>query len=151
MAFGSVLGFSLADSRTYRITLLPLLAGGVAIWVVFTHVPVHTGSQWLGLTLAIIGLAGIVAARWTLGRSFSITPQARQLVTRGIYSKIRNPIYLCGTVFIAGLILITRMLWLCGVLAALVVIQVVRARKEAHVLEAKFGDEYRRYRDQTWF
>jgi protein-S-isoprenylcysteine O-methyltransferase Ste14 len=29
--------------------------------------------------------------------------------------------------------------------------QVARARRESAVLEAKFGDEYRRYRQQTWF
>jgi protein-S-isoprenylcysteine O-methyltransferase Ste14 len=30
-------------------------------------------------------------------------------------------------------------------------VQVWRARKEAAVLEAKFGDEYRAYRASTWF
>ena len=40
-------------------------------------------------------------------------------------------------------------LWL--VLAALVGMQIVRARKEAEVLESKFGDEYRAYRKRTWF
>jgi protein-S-isoprenylcysteine O-methyltransferase Ste14 len=29
--------------------------------------------------------------------------------------------------------------------------QIMRARKESQVLEAKFGDEYRAYRAQTWF
>jgi protein-S-isoprenylcysteine O-methyltransferase Ste14 len=29
--------------------------------------------------------------------------------------------------------------------------QIVRARKEAAVLEAKFGEEYRIYRSHTWF
>jgi protein-S-isoprenylcysteine O-methyltransferase Ste14 len=29
--------------------------------------------------------------------------------------------------------------------------QIVRARREAAVLEAAFGEEYRRYRRQTWF
>jgi protein-S-isoprenylcysteine O-methyltransferase Ste14 len=96
-------------------------------------------------------MIGILIAQWTLGSSFSITPQARQLVTRGIYSKIRNPIYISGTVFIAGLILIMGMPWLWVALVALVVVQIVRARKEARVLETKFGEEYRRYRDQTWF
>jgi protein-S-isoprenylcysteine O-methyltransferase Ste14 len=33
----------------------------------------------------------------------------------------------------------------------LVAIQVVRARQEAKVLEARFGDEYREYREKTWF
>jgi protein-S-isoprenylcysteine O-methyltransferase Ste14 len=32
-----------------------------------------------------------------------------------------------------------------------VVNQMARARKEAQVLEANFGDEYRAYRARTWF
>jgi protein-S-isoprenylcysteine O-methyltransferase Ste14 len=36
-------------------------------------------------------------------------------------------------------------------LLAIVVIQTVRARKEARVLESKFGDDYRSYRSRTWF
>jgi protein-S-isoprenylcysteine O-methyltransferase Ste14 len=33
----------------------------------------------------------------------------------------------------------------------LIPLQVVRARREAAVLEAEFGDEYREYRKRTWF
>lgn len=90
-------------------------------------------------------------SRWTLGSSFSVTAQARELVTRGIYSRIRNPIYVSGSVFIAGLILISGKPEMWILLAVIVVVQIVRARREARVLEAKFGDEYRRYRRQTWF
>jgi protein-S-isoprenylcysteine O-methyltransferase Ste14 len=31
------------------------------------------------------------------------------------------------------------------------ILQITRARAEARVLEAHFGDEYRRYRASTWF
>jgi protein-S-isoprenylcysteine O-methyltransferase Ste14 len=33
----------------------------------------------------------------------------------------------------------------------LIPMQIVRARKEARVLEEKFGEEYRAYRARTWF
>lgn len=138
------------DLRTYRQSLTRLGAGGIAIWLVFVNAHARAGVQWLGLVLTAIGLAGVIVAQWTLGRSFSITPQARQLVTRGIYSKLRNPIYVFGTIFMAGLILIIQKPWLWVVLIALVVVQVIRARKEARVLEEKFGEEYRRYRGKTW-
>jgi len=36
-------------------------------------------------------------------------------------------------------------------LLALIPVQVLRARREAAVLEAKFGDAYRKYRKHTWF
>jgi protein-S-isoprenylcysteine O-methyltransferase Ste14 len=37
------------------------------------------------------------------------------------------------------------------VLLVLVIGQTVRGRREAQVLEAAFGDEYREYRRKTWF
>jgi len=51
-----------------------------------------TTTRWVGLGMAVSGRA---AVRRTLpvGQSFSVTPQARELVTHGLYSKIRNPIY----------------------------------------------------------
>jgi protein-S-isoprenylcysteine O-methyltransferase Ste14 len=104
-----------------------------------------------GSVLLILGTVLVSLARLQLGRSFSLTPQARKLVTHGLYSKIRNPIYLFGTVAIIGFCLIVQRpaLWLSVVLV--VALQTVRARREARVLEAKFGDEYRAYRNRTWF
>jgi protein-S-isoprenylcysteine O-methyltransferase Ste14 len=46
------------------------------------------------------------------------------------------------------------MLWkiiMLPIIAALISLQIVRARREAQVLEEKFGDEYREYRNHTWF
>ena len=72
-------------------------------------------------------------------------------MTHGIYSKIRNPIYVSGTILVSGFVLIFHRpaLWL--LVAAIVVVQTVRARREARVLEAAFGDAYRDYRCKTWF
>jgi protein-S-isoprenylcysteine O-methyltransferase Ste14 len=105
----------------------------------------------VGSVLLIVGMALLLLARFQLGRSFSVTPQAKKLVTDGLYSKIRNPIYFFGAVVMAGFFLIVQKpaLWILFVL--LVAMQIVRARKESQVLEAKFGDDYRAYRARTWF
>lgn len=97
------------------------------------------------------GIAGAAVARYQLGRSFAIKPEARQLVTRGIYSKIRNPIYVFGSIVIAGFALFMRRpsLWL--LFFFVVLMQIFRAHREAQVLEAAFGDDYRQYRRKTWF
>ena len=73
------------------------------------------------------------------------------MVTTGLYSKIRNPIYLFGMVTLIGLTLVLqrRALWILLVIVAIG--QTVRARKEARVLEAAFGEAYREYRRKTWF
>jgi protein-S-isoprenylcysteine O-methyltransferase Ste14 len=105
----------------------------------------------LGSCLLLIGVGLLSLARFQLGRSFAVTAQAKNLVTHGLYSKIRNPVYVFGAVAMAGLFLIVRRPALWVLFVALVVMQIVRARKEAAVLEAKFGEEYRIYRSHTWF
>ncbi len=91
------------------------------------------------------------AARIQLGRSFAIRAKAKELVTDGIYSRIRNPIYFFSTFFIVGLILFSGQPYWLLVLLALIPVQIWRARKEAKVLEEKFGEAYREYRKKTWF
>lgn len=108
-------------------------------------------ARSLGLLLSLIGLSGVILARYTLGQSFSVAPKARELVTRGVYSRIRNPIYVSGEILIAGVALMVWRIEPLLILLALVPIQVLRARHEAAVLEAKFGDAYREYRKRTWF
>ena len=104
----------------------------------------------VGSALLLIGMLLVFTARLQLGQSFSITPQAKQLVTGGLYSKIRNPIYLFGMVAIVGLCLILQRRGLWIMVPVILAMQIVRARKESQVLEAKFGDEYRAYRSRTW-
>jgi protein-S-isoprenylcysteine O-methyltransferase Ste14 len=114
------------------------------------------GPPWpayrvIGLVLAILGFTALTAARLTLGNSFSITPQARQLVTSGIYSRVRHPVYVFSTIAIGGLFLYIRQPWFCLILIPLVILQVIRACAEERVLTEKFGEAYTRYKQQTWF
>jgi protein-S-isoprenylcysteine O-methyltransferase Ste14 len=110
-----------------------------------------TPAREIGLVLAIVGFLFWSLARFTLGKSFSVRAKATELVTHGIYSKIRNPVYVFGSVFIAGLILWLKQPSVLLVFVILIPIQIARARNEARVLEAKFGDAYRAYRAKTWF
>jgi protein-S-isoprenylcysteine O-methyltransferase Ste14 len=56
-----------------------------------------------------------------------------------------------GTVFVAGFVVVLHRpaLWL--LVLAIIIMQTRRARREAQVLEAAFGDAYREYRRKTWF
>lgn len=105
----------------------------------------------VGVGLMALGLGGWAAAQFQLGDSFSIRPEARALVTRGIYSRIRNPIYVFSMLLLTGVALFFGHPEFLILLLILIPVQIVRARAEARVLEAKFGEEYREYRRKTWF
>ena len=140
------------DRGTILRVWLPMVAGLLILAWIFPSVPEPYGpTSLIGLLVALIGLAGVILSRYTLGRSFSIAPKATALVTSGIYSRIRNPIYVSGMIFLIGVVLIVERPKLLAVLLVLIPMQIVRARREAAVLEAKFGDAYREYRKRTWF
>jgi protein-S-isoprenylcysteine O-methyltransferase Ste14 len=139
------------NRQLYIFTAAQVAALGAVLWLVFFNSASWDWQRSMGVVLVVAGVSGIATARFQLGKSFSLKPEAHQLVTRGVYSKIRNPIYVFGIVMVAGLILaVHRPVWWL-VLAAVAVLQTLRARREARVLEVAFGDEYREYRRKTWF
>jgi protein-S-isoprenylcysteine O-methyltransferase Ste14 len=137
--------------KLYVFTALQVVALGVLAWILVTWKTPWNAQRYAGTVLVGMGAMGVVIARYQLGKSFSIRPQAHALVTTGIYSKIRNPIYVFGTVMLTGLVLVLQKPDLWILLAVVVVAQTIRARKEARVLEAAFGEGYREYRQRTWF
>ena len=140
------------DSRSFYVFSAVQIAMVCALlWFVFTMPGAWDLQRALGSGLVIAGVGGIAIARFQLGKSFALRAEARKLVTHGVYSKIRNPIYVFGALVIAGFVLVVHrpILWL--LLLAIIAMQTIRARREAQVLESSFGDAYREYRRQTWF
>lgn len=110
-----------------------------------------TTLRIVGLVLVVTGFGLWTLARFQLGASFAVKAEARQLVTRGLYSRIRNPIYVFGSwVLAGGILLFGEPQWLL-IFVLLIPLQIWRAQKESAVLEAAFGDAYRKYRAGTWF
>jgi protein-S-isoprenylcysteine O-methyltransferase Ste14 len=135
-----------ANIRTLAIGLL-------AILLVIFH---YRNQPWTptriaGAGIGLPALALLILARIQLGASFSVRPEAHALVTHGLYSRIRNPIYLFGGLTIASVLLFIDQPLALGVFAVIIPMQISRARREANVLETKFGDAYRQYRSHTWF
>src|SRR3954453_2784824 len=67
-------------------------------------------AQWdantvIGIVLLVLGVAMVTLARLQLGNSFSVRPQAKALGKSGIFSRVRNPIYVFSAIAIAGGIL----------------------------------------------
>lgn len=107
--------------------------------------------RWVGLVLTVFGFAFLTIARIELGNSFSVAAEARQLITRGIYSRIRHPVYVFSFIGIAGFILYVHLPIFLLALVPVAALQVWRARVEERVLRAAFGSAYEEYRQRTWF
>jgi protein-S-isoprenylcysteine O-methyltransferase Ste14 len=132
--------------------VLTLVTGGAVGALLWRRPPeVWTALRIVGLVLILAGFVFWTIARFQLGASFAVRAEARQLVTHGLYARIRNPVYLFGSWVLAGAMLVFgKPVWLLGFLV-LIPLQIWRARKESAVLEAAFGEQYRKYRAGTWF
>ena len=104
-----------------------------------------------GTSVTALGLVLLVIARLQLGNAFSIKAKASNLVTTGLYARIRNPIYVSAGLVVLGSIIFAGKPWWLLVFAVIIPIQAYRSRNEARVLEEKFGNAYRAYRQKTWF
>lgn len=136
-----------------KLNLVTLALGIVGLVLIGMHVARLPWTPWRIAGIAIAGPAFLffVAARIELGRAFSIEAKATTLVTTGVYSRIRNPIYFFGALMIVGVIISTGRLWWLLILVVLIPAQLVRTRKEEGVLAEKFGSTYLEYKRKTWF
>lgn len=134
-----------------NIITLAIIAVGLVLFLWRAVQLPWTPYRVTGLAIAMPALLLLVVARIQLGRAFSLSAKASELVTTGLYSRIRNPIYVFGALIFLGIIIWTGRPWLLLILAVLVPMQIYRARRESKVLEAKFGAEYREYKQKTWF
>ena len=135
---------------------IPALVVPIVCLLFYLFVPGLRQRPWMAMRLAgafvaIGGYALFITARLQLGASFSVSPQAKKLVTRGLYSRVRNPIYLFVGVMWLGLIVALHLYWMFAPFLLLLVMQLIRAGREAKVLEERFGQAYLDYRAQTWF
>jgi protein-S-isoprenylcysteine O-methyltransferase Ste14 len=136
--------------RANLITLAVILAA--VVWLALHWYLVEWDAlKAAGAVLAGVSLVLLVVARVQLGGAFSVRAKASKLVTTGIYSKIRNPIYVFGALTLVGMAIVLGNWVLLVAVALLMPMQIYRARKEEAVLAAAFGEEYERYKAGTWF
>src|SRR3981081_2957068 len=131
-----------------RANLLTLAIAIFTLAILLVPAPevVWSTEKVIGAVIAGLSFPLFVLARWQLGSSFSVKAKASRLVTTGLYSRIRNPIYMFGGLFIVGLSLFVSVWGPLVVALVIVPMQVVRARREERVLAAAFGEEYELYK-----
>ncbi|MBM3778236.1 MAG: isoprenylcysteine carboxylmethyltransferase family protein [Acidimicrobiia bacterium] len=137
---------------------VPLFGGVVAHlanpgWMAWAALPLPVWTQWAGVTL---GLLVIPSAWWvltTLGANVSetvLTRPEQRLVTSGPYRRVRHPLYAVGiALFLSIALMAANGFLLSWTGVALLAIRLVVIPREETELEARFGDDYRRYRSRT--
>jgi len=143
---------------------LVLLVRKLAIWSIYLTAfgctfifrgrlyPTDIPSLVISSALMVTGVTLFIISKETLRESHSTFPEARRLVTNGVYSRTRHPLY-------TGLQMVfwDLSLWfwsLVGVVLSFVLIlplHIWRARAEERVLVEVFGDEYIKYKANTLF
>ena len=133
--------------------LLPRVAAitGTFLGVGMLRLPVadlNLPMQSLAFLLTGVGSAASAVVLWRLGKSFSIMPEARTLVTQGPYNYIRHPLYAAEIITVFGMILQYQQPWSLLMGAAVIAFQVIRSLYEERVLVRAFP-EYEAYRART--
>ena len=112
--------------------------------------PAEFGPAWraAGVVLIAVGSALSIYVLARLGRSFSIVPQARRLVTTGPYAMVRHPLYLCEEIAIIGVVLLHLSPLAILIGATQWIFQLRRMANEERLLSASFP-EYAAYAART--
>jgi len=90
-----------------------------------------------------------IAAALTLGRAFSVLPQARLFVTNGPYKLVRHPLYLAEQIGNFALVMQFKQPWAALVALASLAAQFPRMHYEEQILRATFP-QYNEYAARTW-
>ncbi len=126
------------------------LAGLLLLYALLLLPRAEPDPRWDGASLALVtaGSALCSIALLQLGRSMSVMPEARRLVTGGLYARIRHPLYLAEAIAALGALLQYRSGAAVALVAVQFCIQLWRMREEEKVLSAAFP-EYAHYQVRT--
>jgi len=131
---------------------VPFLAGvglQVAVPVSLPRVLPAPVIVLAGAVLVVAGLALVILTRRELARHGQPTDPGlptRKLVTSGVFSMSRNPLYLGGVCLLAGIALVLNLPWsLALLLPAVVACHYLLIAPEERYLAARFGAEYTQY------
>lgn len=104
----------------------------------------------IGLGIMAAGEALTVTGMLSLGRSFSIFSEVRELATTGLYRWVRHPLYLGEMIAVWGYVLAWSAPWAIGCALLFTALQSWRAKIEERRL-LQFHPGYAAYREQTGF
>ncbi len=148
-----LVGNSPMNIATVPPPLIYLASGVLGILIDALLLPSVKFDDWIRITGAALGVVSLgvlppVLSRFRSARTpFDVRKPASTLVTDGPYRFSRNPAYVALTLLYIGVALLLDSGWVLifAMPLLLVMDQWVVLKEERH-LEAKFGEQYRRYK-----
>jgi protein-S-isoprenylcysteine O-methyltransferase Ste14/uncharacterized membrane protein (UPF0127 family) len=129
----------------WAVSILTLCAAMLLRPVVFVESPMMLPSA----VLQYVGIAGIITALLSLGRSFGIVPANRKVVCSGMYRLIRHPMYISEIIFYSGFVLGNPTLKNVVLIVLVLTGQIWRALSEENLLCS--DPSYRAYMESVRF
>lgn len=123
----------------------------IIVIYIFTKTFEYSFSKIIGFALVLTGSFIVIIAKHQLGDSWAVLPKAKKLVTEGIYSKIRHPIYSGFSLILLGATIYFKSVIWFVVFILTTILDIYRAKKEEQILEKKFGKTYREYKKKSRF
>ncbi|MCI0365057.1 MAG: isoprenylcysteine carboxylmethyltransferase family protein [Phycisphaerales bacterium] len=128
------------------------------VWIVspafsFAEYPLRAGPLIAGIVCLIVGLWLFYRSHADLGTNWSVTLQVReqhQLITHGVYRRIRHPMYTALLLYSIGQALVIPN-WVAGplYLVAFIVLLAFRLPAEERMMIEEFGEQYTAYMART--
>ena len=146
------------STRIANLLAIPALIGLGAYlispgWMAWASMTLPALSRWGGPGLAGIGFPLLQWSHTALGKNWSDQPRitaTQTLVTDGPYRRIRHPIYTSFILILGSSLCISANLFigLLWIIVTAVDIE-ARIRFEEEKMIARFGEEYRRYKERS--
>jgi protein-S-isoprenylcysteine O-methyltransferase Ste14 len=137
--------------------ILPLLAlsrtgGPLAVPDFAASVAVYAALRWVAALVGVVCLAVLIRCMKQMGRNWRMdvsTEQSTQLITDGLFGRIRHPIYAFSMLLMACSAVVLPTAAMIAIAVVHVVLMNVKARNEERHLLQSCGDAYARYLAQT--
>ena len=142
--------------------LLVLAWIGFFVPLIWLASPVLSFAEYpLRLAPLVAGAIGLVVSLWLfykshadLGTNWSVTLEVREqhrLVTQGVYSRIRHPMYAALVLYSVGqaLVIPNRIAGPSNYRSAFAIVFSLRVHAEEQMMSQAFGDEYAAYAART--
>lgn len=134
------------------VLLLPLLYLFTP-WLSFADYELSWFVRWSGAAVMAASLWLFWRSHVDLGRNWSVSLEVREnheLITTGVFRRVRHPMY--ASIWLWGIaqgMLLAN--WLAGwsVIPVFAAMYFIRIPREERLMVETFGDEYRRYSNQT--